>query len=244
MKRLTLVRHGETYQNRQGIVQGLDPTGGRLTELGMRQARLVGEALAQEPFDVAYVSTLERAVLTLAQILMARDGERTTPIVFADALREINLSSLHGRPHAEWKAAIQGDPMTWKPDGGESWEDVRARVTRYWNEVIVPAEHEHVLIVAHGGANRGLIASLLGITIGQTWLGPGIGAPQGNTCVNRFAFDAGGKVVDAWVNDTRHLIGEGDTFGPGQRWIAAERKWEMLGSEKAKAEVNFYGMAG
>src|SRR3989338_3095044 len=104
MIRLTLVRHGETYQNFTRTVQGQDPTQGRLTERGVRQAELLGQALAQRPFDVAYCSTLERAVLTMAVILLQRPGERTLPLVFADELREINLGVLHGRSHNEWRA--------------------------------------------------------------------------------------------------------------------------------------------
>jgi broad specificity phosphatase PhoE len=244
MTRLTLVRHGETYQNRHQIVQGQDPSQGRLTERGMRQARRVGEALAAEPFDVVYVSTLERAVLTMSQILMARNGERATPIVFADDLREVNQGVLHGRSHAEWKAAIQGDPMAFRPEGGESWHDVQARVTRYWRDVILPAGHENILVVAHGGVNRGLIASLLEMPIGQTWRGPGEGAPQDNTCVNRFHFDAGGRLVHAAVNDTSHLQEEGEGYGPGQRWIVSERRWELLGPMSRNGEITFFGITG
>jgi len=244
MTRLTLVRHGETYQNRHQIVQGQDPRQGRLTERGMRQARRVGEALAGEPFDVVHVSTLERAVLTMSQILMARNEERATPIVFADELQEVNQGVLHGRSHAEWKAAIEGDPMAWRPAGGESWHDVQARVTRYWREVVLPAGHENILMVAHGGVNRGLIASLLDIPIAQTWQGPGIGAPQGNTCINRFHFDDAGRLMHAEVNDTSHLKDEGEECGPGQRWIVDERRWELLGPMSTKGEISFFGITG
>jgi broad specificity phosphatase PhoE len=241
MIRLTLVRHGETYQNRHQIVQGQDPRQGRLTERGIRQAWLAGKALAHEPFDIVYVSTLERAVLTMSQILMARNGERATPIVFADELREVNQGVLHGKTHAEWKGAIRGDPMGWRPAGGESWYDVQERVTRYWREVIWPAGHRNILAVAHGGVNRGLIASLLDMPIGHTWLGAGIGAPQGNTCINRFTFDEQGGLLHAEVNDTSHLQGEGEEFGPGQRWVAAERRWELLGPVHPGHEISFFG---
>ena len=156
MIRITLVRHGETGNNRARIVQGQDPTQGKLTAKGLRQAQLLGQRLASVPFDAAYCSPLERAVLTLAQVLAARNGDRTLPLVFAPELREINLGTLHGRPHGEWKAAIAGDPMAWRAPQGESWNDVQERVTAYLRRVVLSAGHRNILIVAHGGVNRGL----------------------------------------------------------------------------------------
>lgn len=243
MTRITLVRHGETHQNRQQVVQGQDPTQGRLTEKGMRQAERLGKALAKETFDIVYTSTLERAVLTMSLILLNRNGERALPIVFADALREVNQGVLHGQTHIAWKAAIAGDPMTWAPEGGESWHDVQVRVTRYLHEVILPAGHENVLIVAHGGVNRGMIASLLDIPIGQTWQPAGLGAPQGNTCINRFHLD-GRRLVHAEVNDTSHLMEEEPNAGPGQRWVVAERRWELLGPQQSGGEITFFATTG
>jgi broad specificity phosphatase PhoE len=239
--RLTLVRHGETHQNVTHVVQGQDPNQGRLTERGMRQAALVGRALKAEPFDIVHTSTLERAVLTMSQILMAREGERALPIRFADDLREVNQGVLHGQSHDVWKASIQGDPMAWSPEGGESWLDVQARVTRYLHDVVLADGFRNILLVAHGGANRGIIASLLDIPIAQTWLPAGQGAPQGNTCVNRFVLDARGRVLAAEVNDTSHLAEEDPTAGPGQRWLLDERRWEVLGRQHESGEVAVFG---
>lgn len=226
--RITLVRHGETHQNFSHVVQGQDPTQGRLTGRGMRQAELLGQALAGRTFDHAYCSTLERAVLTLSLILLARPGDRTVPLVFADELREIHLGVLHGRPHQDWRESITGDPMHYRPDGGESWLDVQDRAARYLQEQILPAGHRDILIVAHGGVNRGLIASLLNFPMARTWEGPGLGTPQDNTCVNLLELDDSGCVVQAVVNDTAHLVEEFPGAGSGQRWIATEERWVML----------------
>ena len=244
MTRITLVRHGETHQNRQQIVQGQDPTQGRLTERGIRQAERLGKALAREPFDIVYTSTLERAVLTMSLILLNRNGDRALPIVFADELREVNQGALHGQTHVVWKSSISGDPMTWRPEGGESWHDVQARVTRYFRDVILPAGHRNILMVAHGGVNRGLIASLLDIPIAQTWQAAGFGAPQGNACINRFHLDEERRLVQAEVNDTAHLAGDEEQAGPGQRWILSERRWELLGPTQPGGEITFFATTG
>jgi alpha-ribazole phosphatase len=228
MIRITLVRHGETHNNRARVVQGQDPTQGKLTPKGLHQAQRLGERLASVPFEVVYCSPLERAVVTMAQILAARPGERTLPLLFPPDLREVNLGVLHGRPHTEWIAAIAGEPMAWRPAQGESWLDVQQRVTDHLRGAILPAGHRNILIVAHGGVNRGLIASLTGISMAQAWEEEGIGAPQENCCINQLDLDDAGQLVAATVNDTRHLAGEPEA-GAGQRWLVQEKRWQVVG---------------
>lgn len=239
MKRIILVRHGETYQNRDHVVQGQDPTRGKLTEEGIMQAMLLGKALGGESFDVAYTSTLERAVLTLSLVLIEQQGPKTVPIRFADELREIDQGVLNGRTHEDWKGAITGDPMAWRPEGGESWLDVQERVTRYLHDVILADEHRSILIVAHGGVNRGLLSSLLGFPMSLSWQGPGVGTPQSNTCCNRLHVKDNGTVAFAEINDTSHLEGHEDFAGRGQRWNVKERKWELLGPPAETYEASF-----
>ena len=148
--RIALVRHGETFQNRGHVVQGQDPTYGRLTEAGIRQAALVGEALAQRPFDVVYCSPLERAVLTMGMILVPRPGDRTLPLVFADQLREIHQGMLHGRPHSERKAAMDGQAlMTFQSPGLASWFALQTRGPRYFQQPILPSAHPEAASVPH-----------------------------------------------------------------------------------------------
>ncbi len=237
MKRITLVRHGETFQNHNHTVQGSDPTQGRLTAKGLRQAELLGRRLAERRFEVVYCSPLERAVLTMSKILMARNGERTLPIVFHDALKEANLGVLHGRPHAEWRAAITGDPMAYAPQGGESWLDVQRRATACLREVILPDPHSEILIVAHGGVNRGIIASLTGMSMGESWQGAGVGAPQDNTCMNTLEVESDGSLHAVVVNDTAHLMEEFPHTSPGQRWLGGARRWELLGEPSQAAQL-------
>lgn len=227
--RVTLVRHGETYQNRHHVVQGQDPTWGRLTPEGVKQARLLGEAMAHRHFDIVYCSPLERAVLTMSMLLLARPGDRTLPLVFPPELREVNQGVLSGRPQAEWREALVGrDPMTHRAEGGENWYEVQARVVRYFREVILSAGHANVLVVAHGGVNRGLLAHLLDIELATSWQGAGVGTPQDNTCVNELVVDRQGNLLEAVVNDTTHLEGHFKGAGPGQRWLPDRREWELL----------------
>lgn len=246
---ITLVRHGETFQNRDHVVQGQDPTWGRLTPEGVRQAQLLGGMLADRSFDVAYCSPLERAVLTMSLLLVPRPGNRTVPLVFADDLREINQGAMHGNSHLAWKAAIDGhNPMEFRPAGGENWLEVQQRVIRYLSETVLTAPQRKVLIVAHGGVNRGLLAHLTGMSMGDAWRGAGVGCPQDNTCVNELVVDRQGRLLWARVNDSRHLQGEFEQASGGQLWRAGaqsdDERWQMLepfASNGRSAEFNPYG---
>ncbi len=229
--RITFVRHGETYNNRDFIVQGQHPLQGRLTDKGRRQADLLGAALKDTHFDITYCSTLERCAMTLGRILEPRPGTRTMPLVFANELKEVHLGVLEGHPHSEWKAAITGDPMQYRPLGGESWLDLQARVMDYVRRAILPGGHQEILIVAHGGVNRSMLSGFTGITMGDTWREAGVGTPQENTCVNTVELDAEGKLVACTANNTLHLASEFPEAGPGQRWLVAEKRWELLGKK-------------
>jgi 2,3-bisphosphoglycerate-dependent phosphoglycerate mutase len=57
--RIYIVRHGETEENKNGVIQGQLDT--LLNEEGRRQAALVAQALGQVPFSAAYSSDLSRA---------------------------------------------------------------------------------------------------------------------------------------------------------------------------------------
>ncbi len=227
---ITLVRHGETFQNREGVVQGQDPTWGRLTPEGIQQAQLLGQRSHTVPFDAVYCSPLERAVLTMAFMLAPRQGNRTLPIVFADALKEINMGALQGRSQKEWKQEAKGqDPMVFKAkNGGENWLDVQKRSSGYFCNTILASSYQRILVVAHGGVNRGILSSLLGMSMEESWRGAGEGCPQDNTCVNVFKIDSLGKVQDMVVNDTKHLKPISRGAFAGQRWIVHERCFELL----------------
>ena len=57
--RVYLIRHGETNENRLGIVQGQLET--ELNATGIEQSRRLAEALKSIHFDYAFTSTLGRA---------------------------------------------------------------------------------------------------------------------------------------------------------------------------------------
>lgn len=59
MKRIYIIRHGQTYINRYNKMQGWCDT--PLTEKGVKEAEAIGETLKSVPFDIALSSDLKRA---------------------------------------------------------------------------------------------------------------------------------------------------------------------------------------
>jgi broad specificity phosphatase PhoE len=67
MKRIYIVRHGQTYINRYNKMQGWCDT--PLTKKGISEAEQAGEALKDVPFDIALSSDLKRASDTCDNII-------------------------------------------------------------------------------------------------------------------------------------------------------------------------------
>jgi len=81
--RIYIVRHGETEENKQKIIQGQLDT--PLNLEGEKQADLVAKALRDIPFDICYSSDLRRAANTAERILVYHSGVRLEK---PEALRE------------------------------------------------------------------------------------------------------------------------------------------------------------
>ena len=88
--RLYLVRHGETEDNVNQILQGQTP--GKLNEKGCQQARELAEKMAGEHIDVFVSSDLRRARQT-CEIIAEPHGK---PVVTTPLLRERDWGSFTG----------------------------------------------------------------------------------------------------------------------------------------------------
>jgi broad specificity phosphatase PhoE len=162
-----LVKHGETVENQMGIHQG-QTLGGTLSDRGATDVRYVGEALAKAGIvvDRLLVSPMPRCRQS-ARILAVT----VTPQVveFDDRLSAKNSGHLGGRPRdqAAREAARLGVPIhRLRSPGGESSEDVQARIVDLWESVTAAPEGTTVL-VGHGGGIACLLLHLIGIGFEQ-----------------------------------------------------------------------------
>jgi broad specificity phosphatase PhoE len=168
MKRtLVLVRHGETAWNREGRFQG--HTDIALSDVGRAQARALRtrlEAAHAYLFDDAQTailtSDLRRAHET-AEIAFSAPGR--TLHVRRD-LREFCYGVFEGLTRREIDERFPGVMTAWLAgdrtfavEGGESRAQVHARVHAAVSSFLDQAPQRHVVIVAHGGVMRQLLAA-------------------------------------------------------------------------------------
>jgi broad specificity phosphatase PhoE len=192
---LWLVCHGETPWSREGRAQGQsDPP---LSELGVRQAELLGRRLTGVSFDEVYTSDLARARYTARLALPAAE------IKLDARLREMHFGVWEGkiwssledddrRALERWRQ----DPYRCRAPGGESYEDLLERVSA-WLAELPPSGR--VIAFTHGGTVRCALYRFTGLPQGASWR---FQIDTGS--VTRLVIGAGGAVVSA-VNDTAHL---------------------------------------
>jgi 2,3-bisphosphoglycerate-dependent phosphoglycerate mutase len=158
-----LARHGETDWNRDLRWQGhSDPP---LNDRGREQARALAESLTGSRFAALYSSDLRRASET-AEIVAAR---LNLQVVVDPRLREIDIGSWEGFTLAELQAAAPQAVARWEDhgvrgwEGGESHEEMLARVRAAVGAIADRHDGEEVLAVAHGGPIRALRALAAGL---------------------------------------------------------------------------------
>jgi probable phosphoglycerate mutase len=143
MTTLYLVRHGETVDNANQIMQG--QTQGALNEHGIQQAREVSEQWKDKPLDVILASDLKRAIDTARIIAEPHQMEvLTTPL-----LRERDWGSFTGRYIPDLKGEI------W-PDDIETLENLLSRAGEFIAYVRQTFPGKKVLAVGHGIINKAI----------------------------------------------------------------------------------------
>jgi len=151
------LRHGETYESREGIVQGQTDT--ELTLAGRRLVESAAEALSSLSLRSIYASPLKRAWRTAAIIAVYTK----VPVYGLPGLMERDWGDFEGRPAAH-RPSIS-DPATVEPQ-----EDFTQRVLTAMEAIKGPLP---ILVVAHSGVFRA-ICELVGLRAdGRTTVGTG-----------------------------------------------------------------------
>jgi len=160
--RLTLVRHGQSVANRDGIVQGhLDSP---LSDLGRRQAAALAAAWRTDGvrFDHLLSSPLLRARQTAEVFALSLGLDLETD----DVWMERDLGRAQGMPLADFLAAGQRRPAAtpFEPtfESGETAWELHARAARAVQRIVERPAGEY-LIVSHGGILNAVLRVALGI---------------------------------------------------------------------------------
>lgn len=161
VKRVLLVRHGQTDWNVDGRWQGSLPIA--LNAEGFAQAQLLANHLRHQPIGSIVTSDLPRALQTAATI-----GETLGLQPQIDPRwQEFNLGIFQGHTREQMMAkfprewdAFNRDYWDYRIPHGESRRNFQARLYAAWQHMLDTANTPEVIAVSHGGAIKMLLLKL------------------------------------------------------------------------------------
>lgn len=163
-QKILFLRHGELNTEGRRIYAG--QTDVSLTGAGIGRAHTWAKALDNLGVTQIIASDLKRCAET-ADIIAAKLKLKAR---HSAQWREISFGDWDGRERAEVEAkypeavaARRNDFVNHRPPNGESFLDLQNRIVPAFNELISQPTPGHVLVVAHAGVNRVLLAYLMGL---------------------------------------------------------------------------------
>lgn len=141
MVKITYFVHGTTTDNLKDISSGWADV--ELSEKGIQQSVDLKDQIKGKKFDVVFCSDLKRAVESTK---LTFDGQ--APIIQDKRLRECNYGKFNGQT-SEIVEPMQEKSITEKFPDGESYEDVKARMTDFLKFLKDNYDGKSVAIVAH-----------------------------------------------------------------------------------------------
>lgn len=154
---ITYFVHGTTTDNEQEISSGWSDV--ELSELGIQQSLDLKKQVNISDFDAVFCSDLKRAVHS-AELTFKGAVE----IVKDARLRECNYGDYNGQPSSIVEPLQKLFTQKRFPNG-ESYEDVKARIKDFLDEVKLKYNGKHIAIVAHKAPQLALDVLLQG----KTW---------------------------------------------------------------------------
>lgn len=156
--KLYLIRHGETEQNKTGILMGSTDT--PLNDQGREQARQLRDRINALAIDTLFSSPLQRAVETANLVF----GEQV-PIITDSSIQEFHFGEWEGMHFSEiakhypdiWQLWLTDWEKTHIP-GGEVFAAFQQRVIGFVEEMVSYNPGKNLAIVSHGGCIRSLLA--------------------------------------------------------------------------------------
>ncbi len=204
IKRIYLVRHGETRFNVEGIVQGrrIDS---ELNETGIIQRDLLAHKFLKIPIDHIYLSTLKRTYQTMKPII-----DKGVGYSFIADLDELNFGETEGLPIFDSKGDSilreiiekwrSGDYHSKFP-GGESPFEALTRVERGFEKIIHTQNQNTIVVCLHQRILRIVMCHIL-----QAPLSEMDQYPHHNTGVTSIDYDCDRKIYSVVeLNNIGHL---------------------------------------
>lgn len=200
MTRLIFIRHGQTKWNNLGRFQGRSDI--ELSETGLQQAEELANNFMVSDIDVVISSPLKRAYET-AEILAKA---YSVPLHIEEGFQEISFGLWEGKTYDEiyqnWPTEIEqmfSHPAELIIPEGETFLSVQERAMATIDRIRRQYEGKTVVIVAHGGILRTILAKFLHMPLDYIWT-----VRQDNTAVNIITYYGDSYNVEL-LNSTAHL---------------------------------------
>lgn len=194
-RRIYLLRHADVcYFDEQG--KPFPPDTVPLTEIGIRQAEAAGNALVDVSIDRIIATGMPRTQQTAE--IMARNHD--VPIETQNDFREIAPGRLKEIPVDELQRVFLGafDSRVTRESrflGGETYGAMQDRVLGRLRQLVEDTTWRQLILVAHGGVNRVILAHALGADLAC------IGRlEQDPACLNIIDIDEEGRPLVRMVN--------------------------------------------
>jgi len=164
MKRILLIRHGQTDWNLEQRWQGhLDVP---LNEAGQAQVRRLADHLRERTITAVYSSDLTRAQMTAAQIAEVH-GLTVKP---DPRWRELNLGVFQGMTTSEINGKYPDEARQMRQDylgyvipTGEPRRAMQERAYAAYRDIIAREPGPEIAVITHGGTIRVLLLNLFDI---------------------------------------------------------------------------------
>lgn len=163
MRKIYVIRHGETDWNLEGKMQGQTDT--PMNDTGRAQARRLALELKDAlPFDKIVSSHLSRARET-AEIIAE---SHNTAIHLDEGFSEMGFGEWEGTLFTDQRRKWPRESRAWSEDGdfrGPGGETVEGLIERVWTRFTRWADmddYQKMAIVTHGSAGRALLCALIG----------------------------------------------------------------------------------
>jgi len=158
--KLILIRHGETEENANHIVGGLDDS--KLNKKGIEQAKKAGKELKEKyKIDMIFCSPLKRCVETLENILCEYPFEGQ--IFMSKLIEERDFGEYVGMEDVlvDWDDINKINKIN-REMGVESLLELEKRINLFLEDLKLEDEKSTVLVVSHDWAIRMMISKITG----------------------------------------------------------------------------------
>ena len=199
---LYLIRHSQSSSNKGEFSSNEDTD---LTKIGEVQAKRLAKHLTNHGIDLIISSPYKRAIRTIEEI---RSLGYKGKLFIDDLLKERSKGIYKGLPKKEWKEAVKNsglDEYSFRPEGGENYEDVYNRMKIFWNKLknYYKEGYRKIAIISHNACIVNLILIILNLPWRESYY---FGVK--NASISWFKFNESFDIIAFEINTMSHILKE------------------------------------